>query len=122
MFKDGMTQSISTTFAEATLENLLVAWGQAASTLTSTASDKTMVIDGGALGSAPVERGLIAIGNAPRINATTYGERLIHAFRVLSVEDSAITFSRSDPSTVPVTFRAMPDDNGQYGIIRDTLV
>ncbi len=123
MFKDGQTVSISTTFAEATLENLLVAWGQAASTLTSTASDKTLTINAGSLGQAPIERGLIAIGNAPRIlpAGTVYGERLLHAYRVLSVESVATNMSRADASTIPVTFRSMPDDNGEYGTVIDTL-
>src|SRR5690349_665488 len=40
IFQDGMGVSLSTSFAEATLENLIVAWGQAASTLSSTATTK----------------------------------------------------------------------------------
>lgn len=121
IFKDGMGLSISTTFAEATLENLLVAWGQAGSTLTSSATEKTIEIDGGGLGDTPIERGLIAIGNAPRIADNTYGERLYHAFRVLSVESASTSLARADASTIPVTFRALPEDNGKYGIVRDTL-
>jgi hypothetical protein len=123
MFKDGMSFSISTTFAEATLENLLIAWGQAASTLTSTASDKTLTIKGGALGEAPIERGLIAIGNAPKAaGQSTYRERVYHAFNVLSVEGSGHTMARAEATVIPVTFRAMPDDtSGDYGTIRDSL-
>src|SRR5689334_1773705 len=66
IFKDGMTLSITTTFAEATLDNLLVAWGQAATTLSSVgAFENELAIEGGNLGEAPLERGLVAIGNAP---------------------------------------------------------
>lgn len=123
MFKDGMTFSISTTFAEATLENLLIAWGQAASTLASTASDKTLTLKGGALGEAPIERGLIAIGNAPKAaGQSAYRERVYHAYNVLSVEGSGHTMARAEATVIPVTFRAMPDDTtGDYGTIRDSL-
>jgi hypothetical protein len=119
IFKDGMGLSISTTFAEATLENLLVAWGQEDEITTSPGTSEIDIL-GGSLGEAPLERGLIAIGNAPRLASGAYGERLYHAFRVLSVESASISVARADASTIPITFRAMPDDNGKYGIVRDT--
>lgn len=119
IFKDGMGLSISTTFAEATLENLLVAWGQDDVFRTSPGTTEIDIL-GGSLGEAPLERGLIAIGNAPRLDSGAYGERLYHAFRVLSVESASVSIARADASTVPITFRAMPDDNGKYGIVRDT--
>lgn len=122
IFQDGMTFNINTTFAEATLENLLVAWGQADSTLSSTANDKTLEIDGGSLGAAPEERGLIAIGNGPEKSASNaYSERTYHAYRVLSVDGVSHTMARSDPTVIPVSFRALPGDNGKYGIVRDRM-
>lgn len=122
IFKDGMGLSISTSFAEATLENLLVAWGQAEGTLTSTATSKTLEIDGGSLGEAPLERGLIAVGNGPeKVGVNTYGERTYHAFRVLSVESTSFTLARSEATIIPVTFRALPADTGKYGIVRDRM-
>lgn len=122
IFKDGMGLSISTSFAEATLENLLIAWGQAESTLTSTGTEKTIVIDGGSLGEAPLERGLIAVGNGPEKTGTNaYGERTYHAYRVLSVEGSEHTLARSEATIIPVTFRALPADTGKYGIVRDRM-
>jgi len=120
IFKDGMSLTATTTFAEATLENLLVAWGQAASTLASTATDSTLDIDGGSLGEAPLERGLIAIGNGPeKAGSNAYQERTYHLFRVLSVEGSSHSLARADATVIPVTFRALPADNGKYGVIRD---
>lgn len=121
IFKDGMRLSVSTTFAEATLENLLFAWGQAASTLVSTATDKTFTIDGGSLGDAPLERGLIAVGNGPEKAAPSnaYSERTYQLYRVLSVEGSSHSLARADATVIPVTFRALPADTGKYGIIRD---
>lgn len=122
IFQDGMGLNISTTFAEATLDNLLIAWGQAASTISSTATDKYLDIAGGALGASPNERGLIAVGNAPeKASANQYGERIYRAYRVLSVEAVSHTLARADATVVPVTFRALPGDNGKYGTVRDRM-
>lgn len=126
IFKDGMGLTISTTFAEATLENLLVAWGQPSDidtgTITTPAGTYEEVeVLGGSLGEAPLERALIAIGNSPRATAGgAYGERVYYAYRVLSTESASVSVARADASTIPVTFRAMPDDNGKYGVVRDS--
>lgn len=122
IFQDGMSLNISTTFAEATLENLLVAWGQQTSYVTSTANDKEIGIEGGSLGSAPLERGLIAVGNSPeKSTSNAYGERTYFAYRVLSVDASTHTLARAEATTIPVTFRALPVDTGRYGTVRDRL-
>jgi hypothetical protein len=124
IFKQGMTVSIRTTFAEATLDNLLIAWGQLDTTVSSVGPfEREIALEAGSLGAAPVERGLIAIGNSPEHAAdNNYGERVYHAFRVLSVESSAHSLSRNDPTVVPVSFRALPDDTtSRYGSIRDRL-
>lgn len=123
IFKDGMSLSISTTMAEATLENLLIAWGQAANSISSVGTGETeLAIEGGSLGEAPLERGLVAIGNAvENVGANTYGERVYQAYRVLSVEATSFTNSRAEAATIPVTFRALPADNGRYGSVRDRL-
>jgi hypothetical protein len=120
IFQDGMSVSLSTSFAEATLENMLVAWGQHEENLTSTASSATWTWDGGSLGAAPLERGLIAVGNGPeKVGTNEYSERTYHAYRVLSVESSAVSLSRADATIIPVTFRALPASDGKYGIVRD---
>jgi hypothetical protein len=124
VFKQGMSVSLRTTFAEATLDNLIVAWGQLDTTVSSVGPfERESVMDAGALGAAPVERGLIAIGNATEHAADNqYGERVYHAYRVLSVESVAHSLSRNDPTVVPVSFRALPDDTTQkYGTIRDRI-
>lgn len=127
LFKDGMGLSISTTFAQASLRNLMIAWGQAGSTLATTGTGatevETLTISGGSLGEAPVERGLIAIGNAPKADGSnTYRERVYHAYNVISAEGSGHTMSRAEAVVIPVTFRALPDDaTGDYGIVRDAL-
>lgn len=120
IFKDGMSLTATTTFAEATLENLLVAWGIGSGNLTSGANSATLEIDGGSLGEAPLERGLIAVGNGPEKSGTNaYQERTYHLYRVLSVEGSSHSLARADATVIPVTFRALPADNGKYGVIRD---
>ena len=124
IFKQGMTVSIRTSFAEATLDNLLIAWGQTATSRSSVAAfESELDIESGSLGAAPTERGLIAIGNAPEKTGTNaYGERVYHAYRVLSVESVAFSLSRNDPTVVPVSFRALPDDfTTLYGRVRDRL-
>lgn len=121
LYKQAQKVTINTTFAQATLLNLMVAWGQADSSLTSTASDATLVQDGGSLGSAPVERGLIAVGNGNfgRGANSDYSERAYQAFRVLQVESSTYSMKRNEPSGVPVSFRALPANNGKYGFWKD---
>lgn len=120
VIKTGMSVNVSTTMVEATLDNLLMAWGQAASTLSSTGTDRSLTIEAGQLGDAPLERGLIAVSNAPGTTPGTYGERVYHLYRVLSVEASTHTLSRTDPTGIPVTFRALPDDTTlRYGLLLD---
>lgn len=122
IFKDKMGMSVNTTLAEATLENLLVAWGQADATLTSSGAsgNKTLDLQGGALGDAPVERGLIAVGNATeKSGSNAYGERTYKVHRVLSVESSAHSLARADATQLPVSFRCLPASTGSYGYVRD---
>ena len=119
VFKQGMRVSLNTTLAEATLYNLMVAWGQSDATLTSSASDAEIDIAAGELGEAPVERPFIAVGNATRAEDGKYGERVYHAYRTLNVESSSHSLRRNENTGIPVSFRALPADNGLYGKIKD---
>lgn len=124
IFKQSMRVSLNTTLAEATLYNLMVAWGQAASTLTSTASDAEIDVAGGSLGDAPVERSLIAVGNGvykrdTQTDKAAYGERVYHMYRVLNVEQSTHSLKRNENTGIPVSFRALPSNSGSYGKIKD---
>lgn len=118
VFKQSMRVSLNTTLAEATLYNLMLAWGQAASTLTSDASSAELDIEGGSLGETPVERGFIAVGNSPR-DGGKYGERTYHAYRTLNVEQSTHSVRRNEATGIPVAFRALPASTGLYGKIKD---
>ena len=117
-FKQSMRVALNTTLAEATLYNLMLAWGQSASTLTSTASEAELDIQGGSLGEAPTERSFIAVGNSPREGAL-YGERTYHAYRTLNVEQSTHSMKRNENTGIPVSFRALPSNSGSYGKVKD---
>ena len=130
LFKSAMQVQISTEMAEGTLENVLAVFGQKSSTLTETGEDLTAVdtlgLEAGALGSAPTERQLIAIGQAPTANATET-ERVYYARRVLSVEQSQFSLARTAATTFPVTFRLLPSGEtdhvgSEYGKIIDRVV
>jgi hypothetical protein len=130
LFKSAMQVQISTEMAEGTLENVLAVFGQKSTTLTEsgtglTATD-TLGMEAGALGSAPTERQLIAIGQAPTADATET-ERVYYARRVLSVEQSQFSLARTAATTFPVTFRLLPSGEtdhvgSEYGKIIDRIV
>ena len=122
LFKETMEVMIATEFAEGTLENVLGVFGQSAATLTE--SGKKLGLAAGALGEAPVERQLVAIGQAPTTAASSQTERVYYARRVLSVQQSQFSLARNAASTFPVTFRLLPsgaagDAGAEYGTIVD---
>jgi hypothetical protein len=119
LFKSAMEVMIATEMAEGTLENVLVVFGQGQSTLTN--AGKTLGLEAGALGIAPTERQLIAIGQAPTDTSATT-ERIYYARRVLSVQQSQFSLARNTPTSFPVTFRLLPDagyTGSEYGKIID---
>ena len=122
LFKETMEVMIATEFAEGTLENVLAVFGQSAATLTN--GNKTLGMAAGALGEAPVERQLVAIGQAPTTAASSKTERVYYARRVLSVQQSQFSLARNAASTFPVTFRLLPSGaadaaGAEYGTIVD---
>lgn len=125
LFKQSMKVTVNTTFTEASLENLLVVWGQKASTLTSSGTDTIVGIAAGALGDEPTERALVAVGPGPRTAAGVKRERVYHARRVLSVESSSQGLKRNEATVFPVSFRLLPDPafaSAEYGQIRDRTI
>jgi len=130
LFKESMEVMIATEMAEGTLENVLAVFGQRSTTLASsgtglTATDK-LGLAGGALGEAPTERQLIAVGQAPTSEATAT-ERVYYARRVLSVQQSQFSLARNAASTFPVTFRLLPSGDSanagqEYGFIVDRVL
>jgi hypothetical protein len=125
LFKESMEVMIATEMAEGTLENVLAVFGQKSDTLTD--SGKKLGIAGGALGEAPTERQLIAVGQAPTSTTDTATERVYYARRVLSVQQSQFSLARNAASTFPVTFRLLPSGDSshvgqEYGFIVDRVL
>lgn len=167
LFKSTIKVMLKTELTEGTLENVNLAFGQAETTLTynstastastasgtanpsltTAASAATLSIEAGALGDAPVERTIVAVGNAPtRIGGTGQAastgagnssasgfdtisskrERVYVARRVVQVEASTHGLKRDSATVFPVQFRCLPDDNdlydgAEYGLIIDRV-
>ena len=113
LFKQRMTVSVATTFAEATLDNLLTVWAQGTGTKFTGTAGEEVRMSGGSLGEAPIEKCLLFVGNAPN-TATTYKQRVYLATRALSVEASSSALRRSEATVFPVTFRLLPDTLASY--------
>jgi hypothetical protein len=123
LFKSAMEVMIATEMSEGTLENILVVFGQGKETLSEVDGNDVLGLEAGALGAAPTERQLIAIGQAPTVVGPNT-ERVYYARRVLSVQQSQFSLARTNPTTFPVTFRLLPSGESshagsEYGKIID---
>jgi hypothetical protein len=164
IFKQSLKVVLKTELTEGTLENLQLSWGQMDSyaavnqygslvnTPTIANNDSsvtgyypdspsaTLNMAAGALGDAPVERVLIAVGQAPAqigtsvdidtptgvnggVNSTYTGsttgvrrgkERVYVARRVVSIDTTAHGLKRDTATVFPVTFRCLPDSDPNY--------
>ena len=124
LYKQGMQVSLATSFAEATLENLLLALAYKDSKLTgtkSTSDGRVLDLSAGDIGECPVERGLVAVGpgTGDCVDSTTV-ERVYTAYRALSIENVTVSAKRNEASMFAVNFRLLPEDiSGSYGKIVD---
>ena len=128
LFKQGMQVSLKTSFAEATLENLLVSVAAQDEDLSDLATatgigagSQSFDINSGELGEVPLERGIVAVGPGtgdPQINK----ERIYIGYRALSIESVTASAKRDAASMFDVTFRMLPLDSGMYGKIVDRTV
>jgi hypothetical protein len=125
MYKQGMQVNLVTAFAEATLENLLIATAANSSDLVTGASRDALNMQSGNLGEVPLERALVAVGPGsgdPTATGVAAIERVYVALRVLSIESVTVSAKRDEASMFEVTFRLMPASNGSYGKIVDRVV
>ena len=123
LYKQGMQVNMATAFAEATLENLLIALAFNEDELTGTKASNTgriLDLSAGDIGECPVERGLVAIGPGTGDCANSDNvERVYTAYRALSIENVTVSAKRDEASMFEVSFRLLPDDSGSYGKIVD---
>ena len=124
LYKQGMQVNMATAFAEATLENLLIALAFNADELTgnkSQSAGQVLDLSAGDIGECPVERGLVAIGPGTGDCANSdQVERVYTAYRALSIENVTVSAKRDEASMFEVSFRLLPEDSsGSYGKIVD---
>jgi hypothetical protein len=124
LYKQGMQVTLKTAFAEATLENLLVAVAYKNSNLSgtkSTSNGQVLNMSAGEIGECPVERGIVAVGPGTGDCAdSAFVERVYTAYRALSIDNVTVSAKRDAPSMFEVTFRMLPEDtSGSYGKIVD---
>lgn len=124
LYKQGMKVNLKTTFAEATLENLLFALAGKDSDLTNVSNvGPTLNLSAGDIGECPVERGLVAVG--PGTGDCAAGssiERIYAAYRALSIEQVTVSAKRDAATEFEVSFRLLPNDNASYGKIVDRTI
>jgi hypothetical protein len=131
LYKQGMTVNMNTAFAEATLENLLLAiagntadWDEDITGVTGLGTGSASLnLASGNLGECPVERGLVAVG--PGTGDCAAGssiERIYTAYRALSIENVTVSAKRDEATMFEVSFRLLPDSSGSYGKIVDRVI
>jgi hypothetical protein len=124
LYKQGMQVSVATAFAEATLENLLLALAGNNDDLTGTKSSsagRILNLSAGDIGECPVERGIVAVGpGTGDCEDSAAVERVYIGYRALSIENVTVSAKRDEASMFEVSFRLLPEDtSGAYGKIID---
>ncbi len=127
LYKQGMQVTLATSFAEATLENLLFSIAGQSDDLSgtkSTSAGRTLNLASGDIGECPVERALIAVGpGTGDCEDSSSVERVYVAYRALSIENVTVSAKRDTATMFDVTFRLLPEDtSGSYGKIIDRTV
>lgn len=129
LYKQGMQVNLKTSFAEATLENLLFAIAGQSSDLAvgggtgQFLGQDVLNLSAGNIGECPVERGLVAVG--PGTGDCAVGssiERVYVAYRALSIESVTVSAKREEATMFEVSFRLLPSDSGSYGKIVDRTI
>lgn len=118
---------LKTTLAEATLNNLAIAWsydtvdnGADIRVNNDGANTKTFMF--GVQNVYPYEKAVQIVGNAPGSGAAVTKTRKFNTKRAISFESSSISMKRAEASTFAVSFRILPvssDVDYEYGKIVD---
>jgi hypothetical protein len=118
-----MQVNLNTTFAEATLENLLFSLAGKDGDLTTVSGNPTLNLSAGDIGECPVERGLVAVGpGTGDCSPTEAIERVYVAYRALSIESVTASAKRDEATMFEVSFRLLPNNDASYGKIVDRTV
>ena len=118
---------VKTTMAEATLNNLAIAWNYDQNTggdsiVNNNDGANTQTFKFGSQSVFPYEKGLVVQGVAPGSAAGAIKTRKFYTKRAISMEASNITMKRAEASVFAVGFRILPktEDVGyEYGKIVD---
>lgn len=134
LFKQKINVQVKTSFAEATLENLLYVWDDStAPTGSSTvpteigpqgALGSSVYMKPGVLGEAPQERHLFFVGPGPG-GASSAKQRVYIASRAVQIEASTQSLKKAEATLFPVSFRLLPDVGSSfsaYGKIVDVVL
>lgn len=127
LYKQGMQVTLATSFAEATLENLLFSIAGQSDDLSgskSASAGRTLNLASGDIGECPVERALLAVGpGTGDCEDSSTVERVYVAYRALSIENVTVSAKRDTATMFDVTFRLLPEDtSGSYGKIIDRTI
>jgi hypothetical protein len=117
---------VKTTLAEATLNNLALAWNYdsvgATDVIANNDGANTKSFLFGAQTVFPYEKALVITGTAPGSSASGIKTRKFYTKRAISMEASSISMKRAEASVFAVGFRILPkvEDTGyEYGKIID---
>jgi hypothetical protein len=129
LYKQGMTVNLNTSFAEATLENLLLVLARpktdayVGNPALPIGAEDTLNLSAGELGECPIETGLVAVGpGTGDCAAGTSIERIYVAYRAISIDSVSVSAKRDEATMFDVSFRLLPNDSASYGKIIDRTV
>lgn len=120
---------VKTTLAEATLNNLALAWSYDSATggadvLANNDGANTKTFMFGVQNVYPFEKAIQIVGNAPGSDAATTKTRKFNTKRAISMESSTISMKRAEATVFAVSFRILPvsaDVGYEYGKIIDEV-
>lgn len=133
VFLESETMSFSTSLVEATLENLILAWGRNESdSLTRTdANNGTFTLGVGRDVACEHQIAIMVPGPGSTAScdsgaSVTTVERIYVGNRIVSVDGSTHGYRRSEATMFPVNFRALPYDQAsageEYGKVQDVEI
>jgi hypothetical protein len=126
LYKQGMQVNLNTSFAEATLENLLYATAGTETDWDNGDTDPDLSVlnlSAGNLGECPIERGIVAVGpGTGDCSPEEQIERIYVGYRALSIENVTVSAKRDEATMFEVSFRMLPNNDASYGKIIDRTI